>query len=248
MVTKLRLQNKVALVTGAAHGIGRAVASSFVDEGARVFIIDLDAVAGERAAREVGATFLKCDVSKPAQVSRAVKAAASRFGRVDVLCNNAAYLPPKWHSVADALESEWEKSLGVTLLGARNFIRAVLPFMRRQRAGSIINVGSILGVVGGSHCAAYTTAKHALIGLTRSVARDFGPMNIRCNAICPGPITTRISPKPGSALYRRQVKNTFLGRVGQPAEVAGAAFFLASEESSYVTGAVLAVDGGWSAM
>src|ERR1017187_10091786 len=140
----MRLQNKIAIVTGAAHGIGQAIAVLFGREGARVFVVDLDAKAGAQTAgaiRGAGgqAAFVKCDVSKRAQVSRAVKLAAAKHGRIDVLCNNAAYIAPRWHNVADAPDEEWEKSVDVSLLGARNFIRAVPPFMRRQRGGSIIN-------------------------------------------------------------------------------------------------------------
>jgi NAD(P)-dependent dehydrogenase (short-subunit alcohol dehydrogenase family) len=120
--------------------------------------------------------------------------------------------------------------------------------MVAQKSGSIINISSIQGLVGGRNSAAYTTIKHALIGFTRSVAYDYGPQNIRCNAICPGAIRTRISPPPGSELHQRQVSKTFLGRVGEPHEVGAAAVFLASDEASYITGAVLAVDGGWTAM
>jgi NAD(P)-dependent dehydrogenase (short-subunit alcohol dehydrogenase family) len=117
-----------------------------------------------------------------------------------------------------------------------------------HKAGSIINISSIQGIVGARQSSAYTSIKHAIIGLTRSTAYDFGPHNIRVNAICPGAIQVRYSPKPGDELLARQQSKTFLGRVGQPREVAYAALFLGSDESSYVTGAVIAVDGGWTAM
>ena len=132
--------------------------------------------------------------------------------------------------------------------GSAVFHPEVLPLMIRVKAGSIINISSVQGLVAGRNSAAYTTMKHALLGLTRSVACDYGVHNIRCNAICPGAIATRISPPPGSELHQRQISKTFLGRIGQPIEVAHAALFLASDESSYITGAVLAVDGGWTAM
>ena len=249
----MRLENKVTLVTGGAHGIGRAIATLFAEEGARVFIADLDTQAGKASADAIvkaggEAVFISCDVSKAAQVKRAVKHVLRQTDRIDALCNNAAYISKTWHNAGDAPDQEWEKCFRVSLMGAELFTRAVLPFLVRQKSGSIINISSMLGLVAGRSCAAYTSIKHALIGLTRSVAYDYGAHNIRCNAICPGPITTRISPKPGSELYQRQISRNFLGRVGKPSEVAYAALFLASDESSYVTGAVLPVDGGWTAM
>jgi NAD(P)-dependent dehydrogenase (short-subunit alcohol dehydrogenase family) len=138
--------------------------------------------------------------------------------------------------------------LQVGLLGTAYFTRAVLPLMVPRRSGSIVNIASIQGIVGARGSAAYTSMKHAVVGLTRSVAYDYAPHNIRVNAICPGPIDTRIAAKPGDELYARQISKTPLGRVGQPREVAYAALFLASDEASYITGAVLPVDGGWTAI
>lgn len=244
----IALENKVAIVTGGAHGIGRAIAEVFAEAGARVVIADLDAEAGRAVAASLpNARFVPADVSVPADVEAVVAAAAGITGRIDVLCNNAAYLGP-FHAAAEAGEQEWERSFRVSLLGAQRFIAAVLPYMVRQRAGSILNISSVQGLVGGRDSAAYTSVKHGLIGLTRSVAYDYGPHNVRANAICPGAIQTRISPRPGEELYQRQIGKTFLGRTGTPRDVAYAALFLASDAASYITGAILAVDGGWTAM
>jgi NAD(P)-dependent dehydrogenase (short-subunit alcohol dehydrogenase family) len=244
----IALENKIAIVTGAAHGIGSAIAELFAEAGARVAIADIDAEAGSAVAAALsGSIFVRADVSVASDVEALVAAAAGIAGRIDVLCNNAAYLGPS-HAAAEATDEEWEQSFRVSLLGAQRLIAAVLPYMIRQQGGSIINISSVQGLVGARNSAAYTSMKHALIGLTRSVAYDYGPQNVRVNAICPGAIQTRTSPKPGEELYQRQVSKTFLGRVGMPSEVAYAALFLASDASSYITGAALPVDGGWTAM
>jgi NAD(P)-dependent dehydrogenase (short-subunit alcohol dehydrogenase family) len=188
------------------------------------------------------------DVSDEGQVNAAVRRAADVVGgRIDVLCNNAAYLA-QWHDIVGAGADEWDRCLRVGLMGAVHFSRAVLPLMVPRRSGSIVNIASIQGIVGARGSAAYTSMKHAVVGLTRSVAYDYAPHNIRANAVCPGPIDTRIAAKPGDELYERQISKTPLGRVGQPREVAYAALFLASDEASYITGAVLPVDGGWTAI
>jgi NAD(P)-dependent dehydrogenase (short-subunit alcohol dehydrogenase family) len=246
-----RLSNKVAIVTGAAHGIGRAIAERFADEGAWVLAADVDRDAGAAAVAEIRqcggqVKFAHTDVTSEDDIARAIELAVAHSGRIEVLVNNAAHLGD-WLDVRDATPEQWDHSYAVTLKGAALFTRAVLPHMLPHKCGSIINIASIQGLRAGRSSAVYTSMKHALVGLTRSTALDFGPHGIRVNAICPGPIRTRISPEPGSEQHARQIAKTMLGRTGEPAEVAWAAVFLASDESSYVTGTVLPVDGGWTA-
>jgi NAD(P)-dependent dehydrogenase (short-subunit alcohol dehydrogenase family) len=198
--------------------------------------------------REAGgqAQFAQTDVTSAQDVDRAVKIAGEHAGRIDVLVNNAAHLGD-WLNVQGATPEQWDHGYSVTLKGAADFTRAVLPWMISQQNGSIINIASIQGLRGARISAVYTSMKHALVGLTRSTACDFGPQGIRVNAICPGPIQTRIAPPIGSEMHQRQVAKTMLARTGEPSEVAWAAVFLGSDESSYVTGIALPVDGGWAA-
>lgn len=247
-----RLEKKVAIVTGGAHGIGRAICEVFAAEGAWVLVVDIDEVAGQAAVSRIcqaggEAIFCRSDVSSAVDAAAAVSRAVQQWDRIDVLCNCAAYLGP-FHDALGATDDEWQRCIQVTLMGTHFFTREVLPWMVRRRQGSIINIASVQALVGGRDSAAYTTVKSGLLGLTRSVAYDFGPHNIRVNAVCPGPIQTRISPQPGEELYQRQVGKTMLGRVGQPSDVASAALFLASDEASYITGIALPVDGGWTAV
>lgn len=247
-----RLAEKVAIVTGAAHGIGRAIAEVFAAEGARVLIADIDEEAGTALASEIAAnggaaSFVRTDVSSGEQVQRAVDLAVRHNGRIDVLCNNAAYVGVgDFHAILESTPEEWEKCIGIALLGTHNFTKAALPYMIAQKQGSVVNVVSIQAMVGCPTSVAYTATKSALLGYTLSAAYDYGRYNIRVNSLSPGPIQTRISPKPGEPQYDWQVDQTVLGRVGYPREVAYAALFLASDEASFVTGVNLPVDGGWT--
>jgi len=233
------LAGKVAIVTGGANGIGRAIAETFAGAGAEVVVADIEDAAVPR--------FVRADVSSPENAAAIVAVAAAINGRIDVLCNNAAYFGAG-HAALDATEDEWRRCFEVSLMGAQHLTRGVLPYMMRQGSGSIVNISSIQGIAAARDSVAYTSVKHGLIGFTRSIAYDYGPYSIRANAVCPGAIRTRISPPEGSELHQRQMSKTFLGRAGLPKEVAAAALFLASDAAAYITGVALPVDGGWSAM
>jgi NAD(P)-dependent dehydrogenase (short-subunit alcohol dehydrogenase family) len=245
----MRLANKLTLVTGGATGIGRAIALRFAAEGARVAIADINDTGGQATAAQAGGLFVHCDTSQPAQAQAAVAAAVAQFGGLDVLVNGAAFLYGH-HDVAAMPETEWRQVLSVTLDGVYHCSKYAIPALLQRGGGSIIHIASVEGITGVANHAAYVTAKSALFGLTRSMAIDYGKQNIRVNAISPGIID---SGRPDIEAYKKDPatvqwwKNmTVLDRIGQPAEVAAAALFLASDEASYVTGVNLPVDGGWT--
>jgi NAD(P)-dependent dehydrogenase (short-subunit alcohol dehydrogenase family) len=245
------MRGKVAIVTGGSNGIGKAVSELFAEEGARVAIAEIETENGNITAAGIarkggGAIFCKTDVSSVKDVSAAVSVAAGDAGRVDILCDNAAYLTD-WNGVIESTAEEWERAFRVNLMGAYNFTKEVFPLMLRQKQGSIVKIASIQALVGCPTSVAYASMRSVMLGLTLSTAYDYGSQNIRTNAICPGPIKTRISPKPGEPSCQWQCEQTMLGRVGYPQEIAYAALFLASDEASFVTGAVIPVDGGWAA-
>lgn len=247
-----RLLNKIAVVSGAANGIGKAISQRFAEQGAWVLVTDIDTRRGQQTVEEIrdgggDGEFLEVDLGNREQIVAAIELVSRRFGRLDILCNNAAYIGT-WHNAVDATEAEWEGCLLTTLLGTQRFTQAALPLMMGNIGGSIIITSSIQGMVACPNSVSYTTAKAGLIGFARSVACDFGKHKVRVNVISPGPIRVHYSPNPGEPGYEYQIKNTFLGRQGEASEVADAALFLASDESSYITGAVIPVDGGWTAM
>ncbi|QYC42466.1 Levodione reductase [Nonomuraea coxensis DSM 45129] len=243
--------DRVALVTGAGSGIGRAMAVAFAKAGARVVAADVDRARAEETAALVGeaALAVTADVGDQASVAALVEAAIGAYGRIDVLCNNAGILDTM-ALPADISPEVWERVIRVNLTGAFLVTHAVLPHMLRQGRGAIVNTASEAGIRGGAAGAAYTASKHGLIGLTRSVAWAYAKDGIRCNAILPGPTATNIADgatfDPAGAARLSPV--LALGELmAQPEQMADAALYLASEAASFVNGAIVPVDGGWSA-
>jgi len=227
----MRLKGKIALITGGGAGIGAATAKLFVREGARVLLVD---------QVKKGSIF-EADVSDPEAAGEAAKRAVKKFGRLDILVNNAAMR--NYSSVAKATPEEWRAVLGVNLLGAANYCRAALPALRRSGRGAIVNVSSCYALTGRKGMAIYDASKAALIALTRTLAHEEAAHGIRANAVCPGSTYTDFHRKRGLKLNARD-DNSLAGRWADPKEIAWPILWLASDEASFVTGAVLPVDGG----
>jgi NAD(P)-dependent dehydrogenase (short-subunit alcohol dehydrogenase family) len=245
----MRLAGKVAIVTGGGSGIGRAIAQAFAREGAGVVIAGRDSGKLQQAAREMGADCLAfmADVSRPADVEKLVAAAGERFKRVDVLVNNAAVLLP---GTAESLsEDDFDQTFSINVRGLWLLARAVLPRMRAAGGGSIINIGSVLSMVGARNRVAYAASKGAVLAMTRAMALDHAAEKIRVNCICPGIVETELVAKFNSDenVRRQRLALHPVGRFGQPEDVAGLAVFLASDESAWITGTAQTVDGGYSA-
>ncbi len=253
-----KLADKTALITGAGGSIGRAAALLFASQGASVAVVDLDGeAAGETVAmiaEEGGeALALTADVSNDQQIRAAVDRAAETFGGLAVIYNNAGV--DSRGSVADATEADWDRCFAVNVKGTFLTSRAAIPHLRKAAGASIINQASVAGLVGVGGMAAYGAAKGALVALTRSMAVDLAPMGIRVNVVCPGTVhTPLIEPllrqRGGGDLERGMRMTTVkypIGRLGKPEEIAQAALFLASDDASFVTGSVWAVDGGMTA-
>ncbi|MCU0500370.1 MAG: glucose 1-dehydrogenase [Anaerolineae bacterium] len=248
----MRLKGKVAIVTGGGGGIGYAICKAFASEGAKVVVSDIDPGKCEEHAtvlRDAGheATAVAADVSCESSADRLVAATLSAYGSVDILVNNAGARIIKGlmeHSVAD-----WEKMIAINLTGPFLCARAAIPHMVAKRSGNIINVGSIASFAGRPNRVAYVAAKSGVLGLTRAMAADLAGRNVRVNTIAPGMIASPFnksfaeSPETGEAWAGENL----IGRWGQPEDIAGAAVYLASDDSSFVTGSEIKIEGGWLA-
>lgn len=244
----MMLTGKVTLITGATAGIGMATARLFAERGATLLLTGRNAAAGEALAKELGAGFLPVDVTAPGAAGRLVDWAAQTHGRLDVLVNNAGIL---FQGDAQACtDEEWDLTLAVNVTSVFRLSRAAIPLMARHGGGAIINVSSDWGLVAATQAVAYGTSKGAVVQLTRSMAADHARQGIRVNAVCPGDTDTAMLRREAAseARLREMAEAIPLGRLGQPRDVAAAIAFLASDDASFITGAMLPVDGGNSAV
>jgi len=245
---------KVALVTGGSSGLGEATALKFASCGAKVVIAARRAGESSRVVQQITALggeahFVPTDVSQAADCERMVRSALEKFGRLDCAVNNAGIVGPKFTLIADVAEEEWDKVMGVNLRGAWLCMKHEIPAMLANGGGAIVNVASIYGLKPGDigH-APYTTSKHALVGLTKSAAADYGQMNLRINAVAPGFTHSEMVDvnRPGAAeIYRKlSERHSGMKRLGEASEVANAIAWLCSGEASFINGAVMPIDGG----
>jgi len=249
----MRLKGKVALITGGTSGIGSATAIRFAAEGAAVAITGRNSERGEQVVRDIVANdgealFIQSDVRIADDCRQAVEQTLERFGRIDVLFNNAGVFHPK--SIPDCTEEEWDETIDSSLKGAFLMSKYVLPSMIERGSGSIIHTSSGWGILGGNKAAAYCAAKGGLIVMAKAMAIDHGPDGIRVNCVCPGDVLTPMLPddaaKRGMSWddYAVDAADRPLGRIGTVEDIANAVLYLASDESSFVTGDALVVDGG----
>jgi len=246
------LKDKVAVVTGSGKGIGKAIVERFAKEDASVVVCDIDEASAKAAADAINADGgsaigLPVDVSDRSSVEALAAAATAHFGRVDIVCNNAGVLDG-FTPLGDVTDELWQRIIGINLTGCFLVSRAFLPGMLERKAGTFVNLASMAGLIAQAGGLAYTVSKHGVIGLTKQVSADYGAAGIRANAICPGAIETDLARSflDLSPEVLQVATSVPAGRLGRPEEIAELAVYLASDASSFVHGASMVIDGGWT--
>jgi 3-oxoacyl-[acyl-carrier protein] reductase len=243
-----RLQDRVAIVTGGGHGIGAAYASRLAEEGAKVVIAELDAAAGERVAAQIGGLAVSTDVADEKSANDMARRAIERYGRIDILVNNAAifHTVPMSRAPFDEIDpAEWDRMMAVNLRGTWFACRAVMPQMRKQQYGKIVNISSGTALKGTGSRIHYVTSKAGILGFTRTLAMEVGKDNICVNCIAPGSTLSEEDPDESIVKYRQAAASTrALQRLQKPEDLVGAVAFFACADSDFITGQTLVVDGG----
>ncbi|EFM08564.1 short-chain dehydrogenase/reductase SDR [Paenibacillus curdlanolyticus YK9] len=251
----MRLSGKVAVITGAASGMGKAIAELYAAEGAKVIVSDLRVEAAQAVVSNIEASggtavAVAANVAKEEDVQQLIDTAVQQFGTVDILVNNAGIMD-NFVPAGDLTDELWDRVFAINTTGPMRTIRKVLPIFTDKKSGVIINIASAGGLQGSRAGAAYTAAKHAVVGLTKNVGFQYAPLGIRCNAIAPGGVNTNIGTSltaPNAfGMERAMAGITLNPRTGEPEEIAKVALFLGSDDASFVNGTVVTADAGWTA-
>jgi len=251
----MKLENKVAVVTGAGSGMGKEIATLFATEGAKVILCDMNRESVDKVVAEIvsaggTASALTADVTKEEDIQNMIDTAVTTYGTLDVLVNNAGIMD-NFLPAMEVTDELWEKVFAVNVTGPMRAIRKALPIFVEKHAGTIVNIASAGGLLGSRAGASYTASKHAVVGLTKNVGFQYANLGVRCNAIAPGAVNTNI----GTTIYspsefgmeRAMAGMNLNPRVGEPTEIAKIALFLACDDSSFVNGTVITADAGWTA-